>query len=162
MASQLHIFISDQNGGLRHRGQASQPTPPHLCHPCPPPGVHSLNNLLPWFWGVPFAYLSVTSLEHTFLSSMQSQSPWFSPNHPGHVKASEGCRVFLERLRGRPGSAAVGPKALKHPGGLIWLKVRNIRGSTSCSKADFICLFTPTLSGTDFKMVSKPGCGLFV
>lgn len=41
-------------------------------------------------------------------------------------------------------------------------KLRNTRESTTCSKADFIYLFIPTLSIIDFKMASKAGCGLFV
>lgn len=54
-----------------------------------------------------------------------------------------------------------GRRPLKYPENLVWLKLRSTRESTSCSKADFIYLFLPTLSIIDFKMASKAGYGLF-
>lgn len=104
--------------------------------PTPQPGVRSLNLLLPWFRG---ALCLSQSLAWSMLSSAAGRARAHTPPQtvPGMWKSSEeGCRVCLEWPRGRPGSAAVGREALKHPGGLIRLKVGDIRGSTSCSKAD--------------------------
>ena len=68
----------------------------------------------------------------------------------------------LELPGGRPVLAAVDQETLKHPENLGLVKVRSTRESASCSNADFIYLFIPSLSIIDFKMASKAAYGLFV
>ena len=52
-------------------------------------------------------------------------------------------------------------RLLKHPENLGLVKARSTRESASCSSADFIYLFIPSLSIIDFKMASKAAYGLF-
>lgn len=133
MASQRHIFLSDQKVGLCHSNQTYRPSPPTshplACTRCALPHQPPF-----WVWGMPFACLSLRSRN---LPPQQHAKPEFIllPQQARLVRKSlEKGSMQVLSCEGQARVCCRGRKTLTSPASDLATAQKH-QGPTSCSEA---------------------------